>query len=130
MIIVFPRFFVLSCDNVVTTQELLGGNAIVGLDFAVSDWKVNGRYPPSKFKADHSNRSFCSSKTVNIGGVEKKMLIGKVEDDWAIFCTSRAGAKILWRNPYSASMSLPPKKGWEPVHELAHGEPYIRQYSY
>ena len=33
--------------------------------------------------------------------------------------------KILWRCPNSQNIPLPPRDGWIPVDDLAHGEPTV-----
>ena len=79
--------------------------------------------------------AFESGRWLNWGGTRRTIQIDCLKDDWVIYGETKPeldedgeedyesiDTRILWRNPYSTNLPLPPRTGWEAVDELARGD--------
>lgn len=124
----FPEYFVLWCTHWQTRKVLV--RAVAGLKLSGSGCEADGN-----FTLDVCELEYESDRKVEWGGVDHTIFIGCLKDDWLIYGKteperfedgepdySTIETKVMWRNPYSDNLPLPPKDGWEPADELAHGD--------
>lgn len=131
----FPEYFVLFNKQLVTNEEL--GRAVVGVRLSGSSSNADGDFIWNSFGMQYA----CGRKVTwsePTGRVEYNIFIGCLSDDWVIYGETdpeldeedepdydTIRTKIMWRNPYSTNLPLPPKTGWEQVDELARGNPTL-----
>jgi hypothetical protein len=118
----FPKLFVSRAINLKTKHMLLIG-ALRGLRLSGTNFKYDGEFTIL------TNGDVTLDLIFSLNnGVNYYTRIAKLHDDWVIYLKTRSiGAveKVLWKNPLSKNMPLPPKSGWVPVDEFAIGEPII-----
>jgi hypothetical protein len=132
----FPKLFVTSARE--WTTCLMLRRAIMRLRLYGTAGKVDGEYT-----MDLPLDPFESDTPVSWGGVNLSIKIDRLTDDWVIYGETDAEMviyedgeaepdydsieqKVLWKNPFSKNMPLPPVSGWVPVDKLARGEPKIK----
>jgi hypothetical protein len=80
---------------------------------------VDGVFSCSKHEITYER-----SHPVPIEGVESKIVITWERQKWKIYATVESSGKetLLWSTQFNATMSLPPRRGWMPVHIILAGE--------
>jgi hypothetical protein len=131
----FPKLFVTSAIQWKTCHMLR--RAIMRLRLSGTNCTADGEYDINlPFGA------FESETPVYWGGVNLSIRIDRLTDDWVIYGETIAEMvidedgeaepdydsieqKVLWKNPLSENLPLPPVSGWVPVDKLARGKPTI-----
>lgn len=130
--LVFPEHFVLFLRSEVMSQEL-NQKSVVQVRLLGSGCNADGAYNSG------GGCFFFSNREGRYGGANRIIYIGRREeenDDWVmIYGETEAeldehgepdedtiDTKMMWRNPYSNNLPLPPHTGWKSVDELARGD--------